>query len=306
MKITAGLGHVDDYPSFVRAGADEVFCGYVPARWYDQFQMRTPLNRREVRYAHVQIGGRNEMKVLRSMVDAFGVPVALTFNALSYLPGQYAMIAEIIGQCVEDGFTDYILADPALICYLNEVLPDLRVHLSGEAFTMNPDSLALFDKPFVRRIIFHRHLSVPEISQCIQSLPQKQEFEAFILNERCHFHGALCVSLHCDELSPLCQVPYRLHGISSSARKLPAASEQDPALFGSTGCGVCALYDLFQAGITHLKIVGRGNSPENMTRDIQMLKKAMACCEQSSSKEQFLQAATSFFRADCLHNCYYS
>lgn len=30
MKITAGLGSIDEYERFVQAGADEFFCGYVP------------------------------------------------------------------------------------------------------------------------------------------------------------------------------------------------------------------------------------------------------------------------------------
>ena len=33
MKITAGLGSVDDYLPYVEAGADEFFCGYVPYEW---------------------------------------------------------------------------------------------------------------------------------------------------------------------------------------------------------------------------------------------------------------------------------
>ena len=30
MKITAGLGSVDDYLPYVEAGADELFSGYLP------------------------------------------------------------------------------------------------------------------------------------------------------------------------------------------------------------------------------------------------------------------------------------
>lgn len=30
MKIVAGLGSIDEYERFVKAGADEFFCGYVP------------------------------------------------------------------------------------------------------------------------------------------------------------------------------------------------------------------------------------------------------------------------------------
>lgn len=33
MKITAGLGSVEEYERFVRAGADEFFSGYVPYEW---------------------------------------------------------------------------------------------------------------------------------------------------------------------------------------------------------------------------------------------------------------------------------
>ena len=33
MKITVGLGSIDEYERFVQAGADEFFCGYVPFSW---------------------------------------------------------------------------------------------------------------------------------------------------------------------------------------------------------------------------------------------------------------------------------
>ena len=38
MKITAGLGSIDDYPRYVRAGADELFCGYVPFSWSEKIR----------------------------------------------------------------------------------------------------------------------------------------------------------------------------------------------------------------------------------------------------------------------------
>ncbi len=306
MKITAGLGHVDDYPAYIHAGADEVFCGYVPDRWYEKYGMDSPLNRREVRYAHAQIGGRNELLVLRSMIDDLGAPAILTLNALSYLPEQYPIVTDIVGQCFSDGFSEFIVADPALLYYLNSQIPDIRVHLSGESFTMNPEALSLFDFPTVKRIIFHRHLSVSEIRKCILSAKHCSEFEAFVLNERCHFHGALCASVHCDELSPICRLPYLLGSLSSDASWSTRKMDQDPEVFSSTGCGLCALYDLDHSGITHLKIVGRGNSPENMIRDIQMVKKATTCCEYAPSREDFLKTVKSILQYPCSNNCYYS
>ena len=43
-------------------------------------------------------------------------------------------------------------------------------------------------------------------------------------------------------------------------------------LCGETGCGLCALYQLKQAGITHLKLVGRGNYTDYMEKDIRNLR----------------------------------
>ena len=93
------------------------------------------------------------------------------------------------------------------------------------------------------------------------------EFEAFVLNELCQFTGAFCNSLHCDELGHLCRVPYELGRVR---RKLLSGNDvnfddealtldEEGYLCGATGCGLCALYALQRAGITHLKLVGRGN-----------------------------------------------
>ena len=49
-------------------------------------------------------------------------------------------------------------------------------------------------------------------------------------------------------------------------------SDFDAPILGESGCGLCALYDLGQAGITHLKIVGRGNHPDRMVEDIRAMK----------------------------------
>ena len=37
MKIVAGLGSIDEYETFVKAGADEFFCGYVPFSWAEKY-----------------------------------------------------------------------------------------------------------------------------------------------------------------------------------------------------------------------------------------------------------------------------
>ena len=131
------------------------------------------------------------------------------------------------------------------------------------------------------------------------------EYEAFILNELCHFSGAFCNSLHCDELTHLCRVPYELGNLhkkeeTDAAQKDVAETDriqgkegkglpldEDGYLTGSTGCGLCALYRMKQVGITHLKQVGRGNYTDFMEKDIRQLRKALDILENSDSEAQY-------------------
>ena len=71
MKITAGLGSIDEYERFVQAGADEFFCGYVPFSWAEKYGTVMPLNRREVLCCNVQLGAYSELEILSRMVKKY-------------------------------------------------------------------------------------------------------------------------------------------------------------------------------------------------------------------------------------------
>ena len=67
MKITAGLGSIDEYIRFAEAGADEFFSGYVPYSWAEKYGTVMPLNRREVFCYNVQLGAYSELEILSTM-----------------------------------------------------------------------------------------------------------------------------------------------------------------------------------------------------------------------------------------------
>lgn len=210
MKIVAGLGSIDEYETFVKAGADEFFCGYVPFSWAEKYGVIHPLNRREVLFYNVQIGSMSELQILKKMVDYYGKPVELTFNSIYYTGEQYPVIAEIIIQCMAAGFENFIIADPALMLYLRQQKINCGIHLSGETAEVNRGMLEQMLPFGIRRVIFHRKNSLEDMQSCIKEAGFPHEYEAFILNELCHFSGAFCNSLHCDELTHLCRVPYEL------------------------------------------------------------------------------------------------
>lgn len=316
MKIVAGLGSLDEYIRFCDAGADEFFAGYVPYEWNKKYGTVLPLNRREVLCSNVQLGAFSELEILAAMVKKYGKPVHLTFNALYYIPEQYPEIAKIIRQCMELGFQSYILADPALICYLRREHIDCEIHLSGENSEVNSRMFSVFQRQKIRRLIFHRKNSFDDM-KCVVQAGHGEEFEAFVLNELCHFTGAFCNSLHCDEMGYLCLVPYRLGPVkdgdcvadqsgSALERSEQPLYDEDGYLCGATGCGLCALYRLRAAGITHLKLVGRGNYTDFMERDIRNLRKALEILEQSDSEEEYQkEMKQTLFSKGCSGNCYY-
>lgn len=278
MKITSGLGSIDDYPRYVRAGADELFCGYVPFSWSEKYGTVLPLNRREVLNYNVQIGSFSELEILANMVQKYQKPVHLAFNSLYYRPEQYEEITQIIQQCRSIGFDSYILADPALLVYLRKEKIDCEVHLSGDLGTVNSAMTEVFAKEYPKRIIFQRKNTISEMRAVIRHITAQKEaarkewtypteFEAFALNELCQFSGAFCNSLHCDEMGYLCRVPYWKKPMSLSESKLEkqeknhpgenisisewdSASEltnpvsEDGYLCGATGCGLCTLKQL--------------------------------------------------------------
>ena len=339
MKITAGLGSIDDYPRYVRAGADELFCGYVPFSWSEKYGTVLPLNRREVLNYNVQIGSFSELEILANMVQKYQKPVHLAFNSLYYRPEQYEEIAQIIQQCRSIGFDSYILADPALLVYLRKEKIDCEVHLSGDLGTVNSAMTEVFAKEYPKRIIFQRKNMISEMRAVIRHITAQKEaarkewtypteFEAFALNELCQFSGAFCNSLHCDEMGYLCRVPYWKKPMSFSESKLEkqeknrpgenisisewdSASElmnpvsEDGYLCGATGCGLCTLKQLSDAGITHLKLVGRGNYTDFMERDIRNLRRTLEILEDSSTEEEYIRAMKAeLFPNGCSHMCY--
>lgn len=331
MKLTVGLGSVDEYIRFSEAGADEFFCGYVPYSWTQKYDTMMPLNRREVLCSNVQLGAFSELEILSSMIQDYQRPVHLTFNSLFYLPEQYPEIAKIMKACMCLGFQSYIIADPALILYLREHNIDCEIHLSGETGEVNSRMVDFFQQFSLKRVIFHRKNSFDDMKAVIDAekshggLRAETDFEAFILNEMCQFTGAFCNSLHCDELGHLCRIPYWLKPLKesctgSSFRQLrpsvPAASSQTDVpndsdlpegyLCGATGCGLCALYRLREIGITHLKLVGRGNYNDYMEQDIRMLRRALTLLEQSTSEEDFKDTLRrTLFSDKCSRACYY-
>ena len=66
------------------------------------------------------------------------------------------------------------------------------------------------------------------------------------------------------------------------------------------------LWQLRDAGITHIKLVSRGNYTADTIEDIRQLKNALNILEKSTCEKDYKkQMKSRLFANDCSHNCYY-
>ena len=79
-----------------------------------------------------------------------------------------------------------IMADPGLIMLVRERWPELPVHLSVQANTVNYAAVRFWQSLGLRRIILSRELSLDEVAEIRQQCPDI-ELEVFV-------HGALCIA----------------------------------------------------------------------------------------------------------------
>lgn len=79
-----------------------------------------------------------------------------------------------------------IMADPGLIDMVREAWPEIPVHLSVQANTVNWAAVKFWKKLGLSRIILSRELSLDEIAEIRQECPD-MELEVFV-------HGALCIA----------------------------------------------------------------------------------------------------------------
>ncbi|WP_313953411.1 tRNA 5-hydroxyuridine modification protein YegQ [Accumulibacter sp.] len=79
-----------------------------------------------------------------------------------------------------------IMADPGLIDLVREAWPEMPVHLSVQANTVNFAAVRFWRKLGISRIILSRELSLDEVAEIRQECPE-MELEVFV-------HGALCIA----------------------------------------------------------------------------------------------------------------
>lgn len=80
-----------------------------------------------------------------------------------------------------------IISDPGMFMIAKEVCPEIEIHISTQANNTNYQTYLFWWQQGAKRVVSARELSLAEIRQIRDNIPQEMEIESFI-------HGAMCIS----------------------------------------------------------------------------------------------------------------
>ena len=194
------------------------------------------------------------------------VKVYVTANILAHngdLEGVRAYFTEL----KDMGVDALIISDPGVFSIAREVLPDMELHISTQANNTNYMTYRFWYEQGAKRVVSARDLSLEEIKQIRENIPEDMEIESFI-------HGAMCISYsgRCllsnfftgrDANQGACTHPCRWK-YAVMEEKRPGEyfpvyeNERGTYIFNSKDlCMIEHIPEIIEAGIDSLKIEGR-------------------------------------------------
>ena len=115
-----------------------------------------------------------------------GVKVYVTANILAHngdLEGARAYFTEL-KEVKPDAL---IISDPGMFMIAKEVCPEIEIHISTQANNCNYQTYLFWHQLGAQRVVSARELSLEEIREIRERIPEDLEIETFI-------HGAMCIS----------------------------------------------------------------------------------------------------------------
>lgn len=160
-----------------------------------------------------------------------------------------------------------IISDPGMFMVAQEVCPDMEIHISTQANNTNYMTYLFWKNLGAKRVVCGRELSLQEIAEIRERIPEDMEIEAFV-------HGAMCISYsgRCllsnylagrDANQGACTHPCRWkYAVMEETRPgeyFPVFENERGTFIFNSGdlCMVEYIPELLKAGIDSLKVEGR-------------------------------------------------
>ena len=121
-----------------------------------------------------------------AFAHARGVKVYITANILAHNE-DLSGVEEYFNELKEIQPDAVIISDPGVFAIARRIIPDMEIHISTQANNTNYGTYLFWHQLGAKRVVSARELSLAEIKEIREKIPEDMEIESFI-------HGAMCIS----------------------------------------------------------------------------------------------------------------
>ena len=249
-ELLAPAGNMDSLRAALHFGADAVYGGM------KQYGLR----------AFAGNFDPDALKEAVTLVHQAGKKFYVTMNSYPF-DDELEGFAEAAAMAAEIGVDAAIAADPGAILTLRKKVPQLPVHVSTQANTVNAPAAELYRDLGCERVILAREMSLDRIRALHKKLGDSIQIETFVHGASCMAYSGRCMlsayltgrSGNRGECAQPCRWQYAVMEEKRPGEYLPVAEdEKGTYLFSARDlCLMPLLPDLCEAGVSSLKIEGR-------------------------------------------------
>ncbi|MBQ2880696.1 MAG: U32 family peptidase [Clostridia bacterium] len=249
-ELLAPAGDLTKLIYAVLYGADAVYIGG------EQFSLRTAS-------ANFTTA---EMKQGVEFAHKKGARVYVACNAVPH-NDEIKFFPEYLKSLVECGVDAVIVTDPGMFALVRNLAPDMEIHISTQASTVNYEACNFWYQMGAKRIVLGREVSLDEIAEIRSRIPEDLELESFVHGAMCMAHSGRCLlsdfltgrSSNRGNCAQPCRWKYAVMEETRPGEYFPI-EENDHGTFIFNSKDMCMIEhvpELIRAGVNSFKIEGR-------------------------------------------------
>ena len=207
-----------------------------------------------------------DMKEGIAFAHTYHVKVYVTVNIFAHnqdLEGVRTYLEEL-KEIQPDGL---IIADPGIFEIAGEICPEIERHISTQANNTNYATYRFWHRQGAKRVVAARELSMEELKELRQNIPEDMEIEAFIHGSMCISYSGRCLlsnyftgrDANQGSCTHPCRWKYAVVEETRPGEYMPVyENERGTYIFNSKDlCMIGHIPELIDAGVDSLKVEGR-------------------------------------------------
>lgn len=284
----------------IEAGATALYGGMFPS-YFEKYPYFFSPNQRTFKEAQMD---EKQFAKLVEIGKKFSIPTFLTINQTYFLKEQIPLIIKMAKDAQDMGVDGFIMGSIPLILHIKNAQISLPINISTMAVVLNGITASFYKTLEIRKITLPRSLLIEEIKSII-SKNEGLDFDTFILVGKCPNVEGLCGFLHTnpEKIWP-CEQFYEVETCKNIELEKASVVQKNWQRFPrSHGCGICAIPELIEAGISGLKIVGRGSAASFKKANVELVVKAIKVFAEEKNKNNARKILMELYRERFGHDC---